>query len=65
MDYLLLHCEVTSAIWNIFFNQLGLFWVMLRRVVVCLLVDCWQHLECCCVEDGAFTSFVVSVKRNE
>jgi hypothetical protein len=39
MDYLLLHCEVTSAIWNIFFNQLGLFWVMLRRVVD--LYVCW------------------------
>jgi hypothetical protein len=38
MDHLLLHCEVTSAIWNIFFSQLGLSWIMLRRVLICVFV---------------------------
>jgi hypothetical protein len=32
---------------------------------VCLLVDCQQHLECYCVEDGAFVPFVASLKENE
>jgi len=29
------------------------------------LVDCRQHLECCCVEDGAFVPFVVFMEGNE
>jgi hypothetical protein len=33
--------------------------------VVRLLVDCWQHLECCGVEDGAFVPFEVSIRGNE
>jgi hypothetical protein len=29
------------------------------------LVDCRQHSKCCCVEDGAFVPFVVSLEENE
>jgi hypothetical protein len=56
VDYLLLYCEVACAIWNVFFNRFGLSWVMPRRVV---------DLYACCVEDGAFMHFVVSMKGTE
>jgi hypothetical protein len=29
--------------------------------LVYMLVDCQQHLECCCVEDSAFVPFVVRI----
>jgi len=32
MNRLLLHCEVASAVWNVFFSWFGLSWVMPRRV---------------------------------
>jgi hypothetical protein len=32
--------------------------------LICLLVDCWQHSECYCVEDGTFVPFVVSLEGN-
>jgi len=39
VDHLLLHCEVASAIWIVFFSRFGLSWVMRRRVVD--LYTCW------------------------
>jgi hypothetical protein len=33
--------------------------------LICFLVDCQQHLECCCVDDSAFVSFVVSLEGTE
>jgi hypothetical protein len=67
MNHLLLHFEVACAIWNVFFSRFGLSWVKPRRVsrLVCLLVDCRQHSKCCCVKDGAFVHFVVSMEGNE
>jgi hypothetical protein len=40
VDYLLLHCEIDMALWNAFFNHIGLDWVMPRRVVD--LFVCWR-----------------------
>jgi hypothetical protein len=49
---------------------LQLIWVVLGYAstssrFVCLLVDCQQHSECCCVEDGVFVPFVVSMEGTE
>jgi len=33
VNNLLLHCEVASALWNVFFSKFGLSWIMPRRVV--------------------------------
>jgi len=30
-----------------------------------LLVDCWQHSDCCYVKDDAFVPLVVSMEGNE
>jgi hypothetical protein len=51
VDNLLLHCEVACALQNVF-----------RELVVGGL---WQHLECCCVEDGASLPLVVPLEENE
>jgi hypothetical protein len=42
MDHLLLHCEIACALWNTIFSNVGLTWVMLRRVVD--LFACWRVL---------------------
>jgi hypothetical protein len=39
IDPILLHCDVTSAIWSVLFNRFGMSWVMPRRVID--LYDCW------------------------
>jgi hypothetical protein len=39
VNNLLLHCEVASALWNVFFSKFGLSWIMPRRVVD--LYACW------------------------
>ena len=39
MDYLLPHYGVAYVIWNVFFSQFGLSWVMPRQVVD--LYACW------------------------
>jgi hypothetical protein len=39
VEYLLLHCEVANASWNVFFSQFELSLVMPRRVVD--LYTCW------------------------
>jgi hypothetical protein len=39
MDHLLLHCEVTYALWSAFFGRFGLTWVMPRQVSD--LLACW------------------------
>jgi hypothetical protein len=39
MDHFLLHCEIAEALWDVFFNRFGLFWVMPRRAVD--LYACW------------------------
>jgi hypothetical protein len=31
--HLLLHCEVAGALWDVFFNQFGLSWVLPRQVI--------------------------------
>jgi hypothetical protein len=33
VDHVLLHCKVTSALWNAIFSYFGLSWVMPNRVV--------------------------------
>jgi hypothetical protein len=43
VDHLLLHCEVVCAMWNVFFSQFGLSWVMPRRVVD--LYACWWTID--------------------
>jgi hypothetical protein len=40
VDYLLLHCEMASALWNIVFSFVGLAWVMPNQVVD--LFACWK-----------------------
>jgi hypothetical protein len=40
VDHLLLHCEITSALWNTIFSSVGLVWVMSRRVVN--IFACWR-----------------------
>jgi len=37
--HLLLHCDVTSALWYSLFNRFGLSWVMPQRVID--LLSCW------------------------
>jgi hypothetical protein len=61
-DGLLLHCEVVCALWSTFLSRFGLSWVIPRRVAS-LLVDWWYYSECCCVKNGDFLSFVVSLER--
>jgi hypothetical protein len=39
----LLHCEVACAIWNVFFSQFKLSWVMNRQVVD--LNACWWIVD--------------------
>jgi hypothetical protein len=39
VDHLLLHCDVTYALWSSFFNRFGMSWVMTRRVID--LLTCW------------------------
>jgi hypothetical protein len=39
VDHLFLYFEVSCAIWNVFFSQFGLSWVIPRRVVN--LYACW------------------------
>jgi hypothetical protein len=70
--------EVRSP-WTIFFIvrllvPFGMFslsiWIVLGYAsmssqFICLLVDYQQHLECDCVEDGAFVSFVMSMEGNK
>jgi hydrogenase/urease accessory protein HupE len=63
VDYLLLYCVVACVLWSAFFCCFGFSWVMPRRLVDCMLVGGLVHLECCCVEDGAFLSLVVSLER--
>jgi hypothetical protein len=33
VDHLLLHCDVTSALWSILFSHFGMSWVMPKRVI--------------------------------
>jgi hypothetical protein len=40
VDHLLLHCEIAGALWNTIFSNVGLAWVMPRRVVD--LFACWR-----------------------
>lgn len=38
----------------------------LDNLLTCMLVvDCRQHLECCCMEDSAFMPFIVFMEGNE
>jgi len=39
VDHLLLHCDVTSTLWNHVFSWFGISWVMPRRVID--LFSCW------------------------
>ena len=39
---LLLHCEITSALWSAIFSLVGLIWAVLKRVVN--LFACWRGL---------------------
>jgi hypothetical protein len=39
VDHLLLHCDVTSALWSSLFNRFGMSWVMPRWVID--LLACW------------------------
>jgi hypothetical protein len=39
VDYILLHCDVASALWNNIFSCFGISWVMPRSVLD--LVTCW------------------------
>jgi hypothetical protein len=32
IDHLLLHCEVATEVWNVFFQLFGVSWVMPRKV---------------------------------
>jgi transposase len=43
MDHILLHCVVTSAMWNALFTRFGLSWVMPRRVID--LFACWWKFD--------------------
>lgn len=43
VDHLLLHCEVTRALWYEVFNRSGMAWVMPKRVVD--LFACWRGLR--------------------
>jgi hypothetical protein len=42
VDHLLLHCEVTSALWTVIFSHHGLSWVTLNQVID--LFACWRGL---------------------
>jgi hypothetical protein len=39
VDNLLLHCDVTSAMWSVLFSRFGMSWVMPRQVFD--LLACW------------------------
>jgi hypothetical protein len=39
MDHLLLHCDVSSALWSALFTHFGMSWVMPRRAID--LFACW------------------------
>jgi hypothetical protein len=39
VDHLLLHCDMASALWSVFFSCFGMFWVMPRQVID--LFACW------------------------
>jgi len=54
VDHLLLHCDVTSVLWNALFTRFGMFWVMPRRVI--------EAEECCDLEDGANLHFLVCLE---
>jgi hypothetical protein len=41
VDYLLLHCEMASTLWNAIFSLVGLAWVIPCQVVD--LYDCWKE----------------------
>lgn len=40
VDPILLHCDMTSAIWSVLFIRFGISWVMPKCVID--LYDCWQ-----------------------
>ena len=44
VNYLLLHCEIASALWHTIFSWFGLLWVMPCRVGD--LFDCWWPGGC-------------------
>jgi hypothetical protein len=65
MDYLLPHYEVACVIWNAFFSQFELSWVMPKQVVD--LYAWWMTVsntqECCC--DDVFMPYVMSMAGNK
>jgi hypothetical protein len=42
VDHFLLHYEFAGALWNTFFSNVGLAWVMPRRIVD--IFACWKAL---------------------
>jgi hypothetical protein len=44
VNYLLLHCEVAQALWNVLFTLFYVTWVMQGRVAD--LLACWKGQRC-------------------
>jgi len=51
VDHLLLHCDMTYALWTNIFNCFGMSWVMPRRVSICIFWCVWKEKNLRCFED--------------